>query len=160
MNLWKVCFTFGHGEEESSLLGSSDQSSDLSEETEGEIYCFQSDPLYDSSDQEDASICDDKISNHGCRDLFIDSFGHDYDCYTINLSKPLIFNYLSSDVLELPQIVAVLDLDSMVMSSSLNLEVSFNHDQDSPKFPRILISRSERLKIDPSTIFIPSIFFA
>lgn len=72
LDSWDVSFTFEHGEKKLYLPNLSHPSSDHLEETKGEISCFQSSPLYVSSNHEDAFLPHDGISDHGCHDLFID----------------------------------------------------------------------------------------
>jgi len=113
-----------------SLLDLSNPSSDLCKEMEGDISCFQSSPLYDSSDHEDASVFDlEQISNHNCRDLFIDTSIHDFDLSMVDPSKPLVFVDLPSDVLELPQVVEALQLKMMVMLGFCSLEADSNSNK-------------------------------
>lgn len=118
-NSWNVNFTFEHGEEETSLLGPFNLSSDHFEATKGEISCFQSYPLYDSSNQEDASIFNVELS------------GHDFDFSIVHISKPPFFDDLPSDVLELPQVVEALQPELMVMLDSRSFEAGSNRDQNS-----------------------------
>lgn len=101
-NKWNANFSFERREDKSFLSNPPNLSSYLSKNLEGEIYHFSSSPLYDSSDHGDASIYDIELSDHGFRDLFIDSFGHDSHFSLANISQPLICDYLPSDGLGLP----------------------------------------------------------
>jgi len=62
-------------------------------------------PLYDSSDHEDVSVSDLEIYDHGCCDIFTHSSNHDSLFFAVEFSKPPMFDDLSSDDLELLQVV-------------------------------------------------------
>lgn len=106
--MWNVIFSSKCREDKYVFPNLSKLSSYPSRNIKGEISHFQSSPLYDSLDHEDDSICKLKLFDHGYRDIFIHSFYHNYDFFTIDLSKPLIFGDPYSAKLEPPQAVEAL----------------------------------------------------
>jgi len=77
------------------------------ENAEGELPCFSSTPLHDSSNHEDADE-HPEFSDRGCHDLCTSSFYHDVDSLVVNLYKPLVSNDLPIDGVETPQDVETL----------------------------------------------------
>jgi len=67
--------------------------------TEGEFFCFSSNPLFDSSNHEDVDKIIDSF-NHRCHDLFTLVFNHGDDYIKIYFSKPLVYDDLSIDEVE------------------------------------------------------------
>lgn len=98
--MWNSSFSFECGEDKTFFPNPPNLSSYFSGKIEGAISCFPSSPLYDSSHHEDPSILDPKLSDHGCRDIFIRSSDHDYNYSIIDLSKPSVFDGPSSNELE------------------------------------------------------------
>jgi len=105
-----------------------DLSSYLSKHIEGEISRFPSSTLYNSLDHEDVSICNLEIYDCGCRDIFIDSFDHDYDFSIAELSKPPIFDDPSYGELELLQAIEAFQPELIVMLVSRSLEINSTSD--------------------------------
>lgn len=128
-NTWNSIFSSKGGEDKSIFLDLSILSSHISKNIEVEIYLFQSSPLYNSSNHLDASVCNLKLSNLNWHDIFLDSFLHDLDFSTVDLSKPPVFDDPSFGELEHPQAIMALQPKLMVMSSSHILEVSSTFDQ-------------------------------
>ena len=60
--------------------------------------------MYDSSDHEDVDK-HIKFSDHGCHDLFSPSFDHDVHLFTVDISKPPVFDDLPIAGVETPQVV-------------------------------------------------------
>lgn len=73
----------------------------------GEHSCLSSTPLCDSSNHEDANK-HPKFSYFDYHDLSTSSFDHDIDSIVVNLSKTLVYVYLSIDEVETLQIVEAL----------------------------------------------------
>lgn len=115
---WNVSFTFKHEEEKYSLPDLSRPSSDHCEETKSEILCFQSPPLYDSSNHEDPFHSNDGIYDQSCCHIFIDSDRHNFVFSTVNFSEPLVFDDIPFNVLKLLQVVKALQPTLMFMSGS------------------------------------------
>lgn len=117
------------GEDTSSFENMSNLSSVISKNTEGEHPCFLSTPLHDSSNHDDVDKRPES-SDLSCHDLSTSSSYHDVDSIIVNLSKTLVYDDLSVDEVETPQIVEALQPKLMVMSSPLFPEVGFTSDQE------------------------------
>lgn len=121
--MWNASFTFDSREEKSIIPEPPNLSSCLSRNIEGEISHFPLYPLYDLSGHEDAPICDLELFDYGYHDLFIESFDHDFDSSTIDISKSSALNDPYFDELKPPQVVEALQTRMMVMSSFCSLEL-------------------------------------
>lgn len=104
-NSWNASFSSKCGEVEFAIMNLPNSSSCLSGNIKDEISHFLSSPLYGSSYHEDSPIGNLDFYDHGCRDLFIDSSGHDAYFSTNNFSKPPIYDDLPFDEVELTQVV-------------------------------------------------------
>lgn len=118
-----VTTSLHYGEDTYLFPNSPNLSSFIYGNSESEHSCFQSTPIYDSLDHEDADE-NIKFSNHGFHDLFTHSSYHDADSFSIDLSKPLVFDDLPNDEVESPQVVKALQLKLIVLSGSFSHEVS------------------------------------
>lgn len=65
-----------------------------------------------------------EFSNHGSHHLFTDTFNHDDSSFTVDISKPLVFDDLPTDEVETPQAIEELQPKMMVISIPHCLEVS------------------------------------
>lgn len=117
-NMWNAIFSFECRKDKSFLPGPPNISSYIYMELDGEIYHFSLSPLYNSSYREDSSIHDLKLSDCGCRDLFVHSYDHDFGSSSIDLTKPLTFYDTYYNELETPQAIEELHTELMVMASS------------------------------------------
>lgn len=104
---WDVSASFDYGEEQNFFLNPLNLSSFLSGNLGGEIFCFSSTPLYDSSGHEDANV-HFEFSKCGCCDLFTHSLNHDVDSLVVDLFKPPIFNETYVGEVETPQAIKAL----------------------------------------------------
>ena len=88
--------------------------------------------MFDSSDHEDADEIIDFV-DRSCHDLFYPIFDHDHDSVVVYFSKPPIYDYLSVDKVETPQIVKALQPEPMVMSGPRCAEDGFTSDKENVK---------------------------
>lgn len=105
--------SFDNAEDKSFIEHPLDSSSSFSRNTEGEHSFFPSTPLCDSSNHEDADK-HPKFFDLGCHDLSTSSVYHDVDLIIINLSKTLVYDDLSIDEVETPQIIEALQPELML----------------------------------------------
>lgn len=85
-NTWNGSFSFKCGEDKCFLPDPPNLSYYLFENIEGEISHSPLSPLYDSLDHEDTYVHNFELSNRGCHDTFIDSFDHESNSSTVNIS--------------------------------------------------------------------------
>lgn len=128
----------------------------LSGNSEDEKLCFSSTPSCDSSDREDVDV-HIEFSNHGCRGLFINSFDHDVDSLTVNISKLLVFEDIYSYKVETPQAIEALQPKLMVMSAPRGPKVSYISNKksiESPQAPHRSLVHIEN-QLDPHILHPP-----
>jgi len=96
-----VNLSYHSGEDKSLFENPLNSSSVISRNPDCEHSCISSTPLCDSLGHEDA---DEVIEfyDHGYHDLFTPSFDHNIDSFTLDISKPLIFDDLYVDEMETP----------------------------------------------------------
>ena len=96
--------SFNNGEDKLFIENPLDPSSICSRKTEDEFVLFSSTHLFDSFDHEDAEEFIE-FSDRGSHDPFASIFYHDHESIVVDLSKPLIYDDLHNDEVEIPKTV-------------------------------------------------------
>lgn len=122
------------GEDTSFSENPFDLSSVVSINAEGKHFGFSSTPLHHSLDHEDADE-HHEFSNRGFHDLSTPLIDHDVDLLDVNLSKPLVFDYIYVDEVETPQTVEAHQPALVVMLGPCCPEVNSTSDQKSIEIP-------------------------